>query len=505
LPIGNGEKYDTRLLLKMKAYSGSKVILLFHDLPEYDSLAGLNQADLAVFVNETDKRIAENNGLRVRSVIGIPNEASGELYTQRVLLDLVTDLTALNDVKDCEEDENVVQIGFGLYDRTGSYSVFVGIVMLSVLLYTKSKVCFHIFHEGSVNENNQIFLAQIARRFGSNLILHQIDAELFASDNPGVKQYSIGCMFRLVMPRVLQNVHKLIYMDADLLVLRDVQELWEMDISGYALAGAHDIGFDRGILKPDIVRSGEVEQSRYINSGVLLMNFDKIREHGDLLDMSVEYLQQHPTSFLPDQDALNYLFRNEILLLDRDWNCQTIYERQENMQVRENVIYHFMGQRIISYDKPAEYDKIYLKYKQETPWGYDGIERELYRGYASLTDKAEMLQKIAYQLSDPKKKRIFYGKNTLAMKSIRRLLFPREGDYCIEQDMIDRNGMRYGLPVKTFEDLAKEEKGTYIVLVLPEAESGQAMDKLVSIGLEQGEDFFSVPRLLLGSQGGYWA
>ena len=79
LPTGNGEKYDTRLLRKMKAYSGSKVILLIHDLPEYDSLVGLNCADLAVFVNKTDRKIATENGLRVKSVIGIPTENSGEL------------------------------------------------------------------------------------------------------------------------------------------------------------------------------------------------------------------------------------------------------------------------------------------------------------------------------------------------------------------------------------------------------------------------------------------
>lgn len=502
LPTGNGIKFESQLISKVKKKPHVKLILLFHELDGYESLAGFELADKMIVANNIDLQEARRKGLRIQAKVGIPNRFFGKMYMQRFLLELVTDYTLAEVENDNKAD---IHIGFGLHDKTGNYSVFVGIVILSVLQHTNHRICFHVFHDDTLTDENIEKLSENPKKYGSTIIFHRINADMFQSDNAGVNKYSIGCMFRLIMPRVLHNVHKLIYMDADLMVLRDIAELWETDMSDYALAGVHDIGFEHGIRLPDIVESGDVQMKKYINSGLLLMNLDRIRMHGDLLELSLKYLTDHPNSSLPDQDALNYLFKDEILLLDRDWNRQTRYERQSENKLREKVVYHFMGERFISYDRPTEYDKYYLRLKGQTPWGYEAIEQDIFRGYFSLTDKIEMLQKLILQLGDPNKKRIFFGKNTQAMNSVRRFLLSHQGDYCVEEDMIDSNGKRYGLEVKTFEDIRNEENGTFIVLVLPEAADGKALEMLESLGLKTGEDYFVIPRILLGSQGGYWA
>ena len=45
-------------------------------------------------------------------------------------------------------------------------------------------------------------------------------------------------MFRCYLPQVLYEVDKVIYLDADLLVLRDIKELWDVDVSRYCIGGA---------------------------------------------------------------------------------------------------------------------------------------------------------------------------------------------------------------------------------------------------------------------------
>ena len=51
-------------------------------------------------------------------------------------------------------------------------------------------------------------------------------------------------MFRCSLPELLPNLNRIIYLDADLFVNRDIKELWDVDICEYCLAGVADEGVD---------------------------------------------------------------------------------------------------------------------------------------------------------------------------------------------------------------------------------------------------------------------
>ena len=404
---------------------------------------------------------------------------------------------------DSKYDRDTIHICMGLHDKNGKYSSNVGSVIVSTVEKTTAKVCFHIFIDDTVSEENRRKISASVGNSDSMVEFHLLNPnDIEMQDNVWYRQYTIGALFRLLIPRVLSGLHKVLYFDADLLVNRDIRELWNTDISDYCIAAVHDIGFEHGIEYAIPIKSGDVKVEQYFNSGVLLMNLDRIREKGDLAELCFEYLSRNSNTNLPDQDALNYVFRNDTLLLDPCWNTYTRYERRVNDNLRE-VIYHYMGEPFIYYEHLTMYDKLYVRTKNNTPWGFELVEEDLYGGLNVGYDKLAYFQAMTKAISTGNRKRIYYGLNTLSMKNIVSMIPPKEGDYCVCHDMIDVNGMRYGVPVKEFEDIASENKGDVVIFVLPDADGRTGLSKLNEHGFTNGKDYFVIPRLLTCKQGGY--
>ena len=64
------------------------------------------------------------------------------------------------------------------------------------------------------------------------------------------------------------------------------------------------------------------DRRRYINSGVLLMDLELMREEGTVARMR-EYARAHSANPYPDQDAFNALFSDRHVSLHPRWNAQT--------------------------------------------------------------------------------------------------------------------------------------------------------------------------------------
>lgn len=119
--------------------------------------------------------------------------------------------------------------------------------------------------------------------------------------------YTPYCMLRLFADQVEGMPDKVLYLDYDTVACKDIQELWDIDVSEYEYAGALDY-YGRFFIARD-----------YINSGVLLMNIKKIKETG-LFKKCVELLKVKKY-VLPDQTALHKKVEDK-LIIDRKYNEQ---------------------------------------------------------------------------------------------------------------------------------------------------------------------------------------
>lgn len=180
-------------------------------------------------------------------------------------------------------------------------------------------------------------------------------------------QLSRAAYLRLMMTEMLPaTVEKVIYLDCDLLVLTDIEKLWNFDMQGNPLAAVPDYGImasaknwrhkqkSLGLKKDDL----------YFNSGVLIVDVAQWRskKYGAVvIDKARENNYQHH-----DQDALNKVFYRNWLPLPIRWNvippiwnlflkvlCNNRF-RKNAIQARKNMaILHYAG----GY-KPWEYEEI---------------------------------------------------------------------------------------------------------------------------------------------------
>ena len=109
-----------------------------------------------------------------------------------------------------------------------------------------------------------------------------------------------------------EDADRCLWLDADLMIRGDISELYDTDFEDNYFAGA------RELTSNPLERLGFDD---YINSGVLLMNLEKLKEDG-MLEKLWEFILDPEFDFpLPDQDALNIVFRGRIKFVDTDrWN-----------------------------------------------------------------------------------------------------------------------------------------------------------------------------------------
>ncbi len=125
---------------------------------------------------------------------------------------------------------------------------------------------------------------------------------------------------RFMIPRIFpEDVRRVLYLDADLLVLDDLGELWDMDLKGAVMGAVLDRILDPKLKArmPGLERFPRVRD--YFNAGVLLIDLDRWRRER-ISENAVEYLMRHPDSPYADQDALNVACDGRWAALDISWN-----------------------------------------------------------------------------------------------------------------------------------------------------------------------------------------
>lgn len=137
---------------------------------------------------------------------------------------------------------------------------------------------------------------------------------------PVTKQYPQEMYYRLLTPQLLPgDVHRVLYLDPDTLVINPLRPLWETDLGDCIYAAASHKGKTELVAGINQVRLGT--ESKYFNSGVLLIDLDAARREV-VPEEIFAYVERHARELvLPDQDVLNALYGERTLELDDAvWN-----------------------------------------------------------------------------------------------------------------------------------------------------------------------------------------
>ncbi|MDR2420352.1 MAG: hypothetical protein LBD40_03560, partial [Puniceicoccales bacterium] len=138
-----------------------------------------------------------------------------------------------------------------------------------------------------------------------------------------------GMAARLVLDKILpETIHKVIYLDGDILVLDSLKDLWQkLPKENYAIAGIADSCCDPAIFPSQGIMDRlcelhiycpDISFPLYINSGVLVLDLDILRRENLFSDVIAWML--HYRSLRPDQDAINVVLHDRILECEGKWN-----------------------------------------------------------------------------------------------------------------------------------------------------------------------------------------
>ncbi|MGM9641728.1 MAG: glycosyltransferase family 8 protein [Eubacteriales bacterium] len=152
------------------------------------------------------------------------------------------------------------------------------------------------------NEKSSARLFDITEKFNSMLPTANLET-----------RFTPCCMLRLYADLVDGLPDRLLYLDNDIVCRGDPHELWQTNMDKTEIAGVLDY-YGSHFFRKNIFRRD------YLNSGVLMLNMQKIRE-SDLF-ARCRRLCRDKEMFMPDQSALNKLA--EKVILPRRFNEQRI-------------------------------------------------------------------------------------------------------------------------------------------------------------------------------------
>lgn len=219
----------------------------------------------------------------------------------------------------------------------------------------------------SLSDENINCIKEVVNSF--NIDVHSIKiTESWFSDTPVIERLPEESFYRLMAFHYLpEHIDKILYLDPDIYIMRSVCELYETNIDGHYIAACGH--FDGFINKFNFTRLNldSKKQERYINSGIMLMNINAIRQDFTIQSILESLEDNMQKLWLGDQDLINILFGSNMVLLDEklynmDERTYKYNKKEFNLSDVENstAIIHYNG-----------------KYK---PWlnGYKGVLDRFY-------------------------------------------------------------------------------------------------------------------------------
>ena len=137
---------------------------------------------------------------------------------------------------------------------------------------------------------------------------------------------------RYFFPDCFPSLHRILYLDQDVLVVGDIRELWEVDMEGQPIAAARlsrsgaEFRNQFNMKDPALLSYNEYESS--LNNGVLLYDLDAWRLPGanytEQLLAWTALNRQRQLYLLGSQPPFNLVFFNKYTVLDTKWNVMDL-------------------------------------------------------------------------------------------------------------------------------------------------------------------------------------
>lgn len=265
-----------------------------------------------------------------------------------------------------------------VFSTNDNYSIHLCVAIKSIIENSNIEYIYNIYIlYTQLNEDN---INKIKLLGTKNIHIHTINifnlidtSKLYINDH-----FSIEMYYRVLIPELFFFYEKVIYIDCDIVCLKDISILYNTHIKNYMIAAV--INFSGEWYKKYFYKVFKINIKKIFNSGVILFNIKKCIEEKSK-EKFFDLLNKTKDIFCPDQTLLNVVCFDKILFLNSKWNYQwgaTIEKKINELSEteRKEYINAIEDPYIIHYTtgyKPWDHPENKLS---QLYWKYRNIETE---------------------------------------------------------------------------------------------------------------------------------
>ena len=217
---------------------------------------------------------------------------------------------------DLPKDLKIIPIVFA---TNNAYVPFLDIAILSLLAKRSNDVYYDIYvFETDLCES---YIKKLEAHRGVNYRVNTINLKAKLKNNEFTVRahYSKEMYYRILIPELLYHYDKVLYLDCDIVIRKDVLSLFNINIADYAIGAIHN-ALNNSMYRY-VKNMLHLDPASYFNSGVLLINIDEFTKK-QIRTKCFDLLKVKDNLVCPDQDLLNLACRDTFKLIDSGWNYQ---------------------------------------------------------------------------------------------------------------------------------------------------------------------------------------
>lgn len=315
------------------------------------------------------------------------------------------------------------------------YVPYLSTLLMSIKEHVNSESCYDIMvMHRDISKHSQMMLTRMLSDY-ENISLRFFDVGRFHRKYENLftrGHFVMETYFRLLMPDLMPEYSKVLYLDSDMIVKADVADLYNIDVKGYLLAACHDAdtaglynGFEpnKKYYMDNILKIHNPYE--YFQAGTILFNLEEIRKtysSDDMLRFAASYQWE-----LLDQDVLNYLAQGRYKAIDMAWNVMYDWENIRINQIISRAPKYLQDEYMCSRRNP----KIIHYAGPTKPWSYPFVDYAVeFWYYARKTPYYEviirrMAEAASHEQIPPAPSKLFLQKLRSVIKKIAKKIAPQ--------------------------------------------------------------------------------
>lgn len=247
-------------------------------------------------------------------------------------------ITIKKEITELVHMEEVADIAF-VVDK--NYAPHMGVLMTSIIMNTKYRpIRFHIINDG-IEDSDRKLLDKFSVLYSTDIRYYEISTNIF--DNVEKKfHFSNAIWYKMFVPIIVgPEVKRILFLDADMICLKDLSPLWDTDLDSIPLASAHV-----NTVEMERANSVGITSGTWVGAAFVLFNTEEWRKR-KLTEQIINYAIKNQGKFyFTEEDALSVVLEGCVArFVDEESYLGTIdLVTGTEMSISEDTaIVHFSG------------------------------------------------------------------------------------------------------------------------------------------------------------------